>query len=56
VHFQIYDLNGRILSQGKLDQSSKKTAINISTLNAAMYLIRITNDSDILETLRFVKQ
>jgi len=41
---------------GKLDPASKKTAINISTLNAAMYLIRITNDSDILETLRFVKQ
>jgi hypothetical protein len=56
VHFQIYDLNGRVLSQGNLDQSSKKTAINISTLNAAMYLIRITNDSDIVETLRFIKQ
>ena len=56
VRFQIYDLNGRIIIQGGLEQASKKTAINISTLNAAMYLIRITNDSDILETLRFVKQ
>ena len=55
IRFEIYDLNGRIISTGKLDPASKQTQINISNFKAALYLIRITNDQDFLETKRFVK-
>jgi hypothetical protein len=55
IRFEIYDLNGRIINTGKLDPASKQTQINISNFKASLYLIRITNDQDFLETKRFVK-
>jgi hypothetical protein len=55
IRYEIYDLNGRIISTGKLDENSKQTHITIANFQAALYLIRLTNDKDFLETKRFVK-
>lgn len=55
VTFEIYDLNGRNILKGKIDQSDKKTEINISTLNSALYFIKIYNDNNILDIIPFMK-
>lgn len=55
IRYEIYDLNGRIINTGKLDENSKQTQITIANFQAALYLIRLTDDKDFFETKRFVK-
>jgi hypothetical protein len=52
---QIYDLNGRKVYEGIFDPLSKKTTVNISNFDAAVYLLKISNNLDVSETLKFIK-
>ena len=56
VYYQIYDIRGRIIKKEYLDQLDKNTLIDISTISAGLYFIKLTNDLDVNETLRFVKK
>jgi hypothetical protein len=52
---QIFDLNGRKIYDGAFDPLSKKTTLNIVNFEAALYLLKISNNNDISETLKFIK-
>jgi hypothetical protein len=52
---QIYDLNGRKVYEGIFDPLSKKTTVNISSFDASVYLLKISNNLDVSETLKFIK-
>ncbi|NOU46907.1 MAG: T9SS type A sorting domain-containing protein [Bacteroidales bacterium] len=52
-HYQIIDLNGRIMKSGFIN--STETTVDISALSAGVYLMRITNQHQQQEQLRFVK-
>jgi len=54
--YEIFDLNGRIITQGDLNTNTLQTPIDISSLRASMYLIRIKKAVSTVETLRFVKE
>ena len=52
---QIFDLNGRKIYDGAFDPLSKKTTLNIVNFESALYLLKISNNNDISETLKFIK-
>lgn len=52
--FHIFDIQGRSIATGPITPDNT-TSIDISTLNAALYYIRINRSGEILETLSFVK-
>jgi hypothetical protein len=54
--YEIFDLNGRIISQGDLNTNTLQTPIDISSLRSSMYLIRIKKAESTLEMLRFIKE
>ena len=52
--FHILDMQGRSIATGAITPENT-TTINISTLNAALYYIRIHRAGETLETLSFIK-
>jgi len=55
AEYQIIDQKGQILQQGHLDSTGTERAVNISALQASVYLVRITGSSMVPVNLRFVK-
>ncbi len=53
--YEIYDLNGRLINQGSVNQTENTTIIDISRLNAAMYFITVKSEIDVLEIIPFMK-
>jgi hypothetical protein len=53
--FQIIDMKGNILKTGMANITQAGTAIDISSLPPAVYLLRITNQQQYSTPLRFVK-
>jgi len=54
-YYQIINMDGRILSEGQLPFGSTETRINIGSLPASVYLIRISHSNETNHQLRFVK-
>ncbi len=55
-YYTIYDLNGRDLLSGKLNNDSLETQIQIQGLDAACYFIQISKKQEILEVIKFLKR
>ena len=53
--YEIVDLNGRIILNGKLNETAPQTLIDIRSLAASAYLLRIRDVKDIPQQFRFVK-
>jgi len=53
--FEIFDLSGRILSQGKFSSESLTTPINVSQFRSSMYFVRILRNEIPTDVIRFVK-
>ena len=53
--FQLFDLNGRIVFEGAIDQTKNTTVVDISRLQAAIYYIKINSNRITSKTLPFVK-
>jgi hypothetical protein len=52
--YRLYDLQGRLLKQEAAIQS--ETQLNITDLRAAIYLLQVYNDNEILKTFKIVKK
>jgi hypothetical protein len=52
--YRIIDLNGRIVREGKLNNNSQETIVDIHSLPPALYILRINNREN-LQNFRFVK-
>ncbi|MBK7212929.1 MAG: CotH kinase family protein [Bacteroidales bacterium] len=55
LSYQVIDLNGRIIKSGKLISSASIAQIDIQSLPASLYLLRITDNKGMSQTLRFMK-
>lgn len=56
LHIEILDLNGKtIITKNEL-QMNEEYIINTSSLVSGMYMLRISSNARILETVRFIKQ
>lgn len=55
AYYQVVDLNGRIMKDGALSVLEKETTIDLSSIPPAVYLLRIYNQKETLELMRFVK-
>ena len=55
LNYEILDLSGRILLEGNLNSASSETSLNIRSLPAAVYLLRVRNGNETTEQFRFVK-
>lgn len=53
--YEIIDLNGKTLLRGLLNSQTGETNIDVHTLPAGMYFLRIMNDHQVIKHLRFVK-
>lgn len=54
--YQIYDLNGRIITDGYVDNTVLETPIDLSGIRSSFYFLKIMKDQELLKTIRFVKQ
>lgn len=55
AHYQLMDMNGRILSEQPLNQAGKETVIQLHSLPAAVYMIRIMDSGNFIDQMRLVK-
>ena len=53
--YEVVDLNGRIILQGVLSETEKQTVIDIHSLAASAYLLRIRDSKNAPQQFRFVK-
>ena len=52
--YQLYDLNGKILQNGKI--TSDRTIIEISAFEPATYFLKVTQDNKEVKTFKIIKQ
>ncbi|WP_033958663.1 T9SS type A sorting domain-containing protein [Psychroserpens jangbogonensis] len=52
LNYQIYSIDGKLVKEAKLRSES----INVYDLNSGLYFIRFFNNSNQLQTLKFIKQ
>lgn len=55
LKFKIYSLLGQKVAEGEFKNQNKISNYNISTFSAGVYLVVITDDKDLKETLKFIK-
>lgn len=53
--YEIFDLNGRLIQSGSIDNTSLSTPINVTNLRATIYFLSIRNTESVIETIRFIK-
>jgi hypothetical protein len=53
--YEIYDLNGRKIAGGEINNNVVQTKVDVKWLRSSIYIVRIKQDEAILETIRFVK-
>ncbi|NVO20931.1 MAG: CotH kinase family protein [Bacteroidetes bacterium] len=53
--YQVIDLNGRIVQSGRIINSKPESAIDIHSLPASLYLLRIVDGAGTSAQLRFIK-
>jgi len=53
--YQIIDVNGRAIADGKLSNKSYEKEIRINSLPAGVYLLQISDSKEVIGQLRFVK-
>ena len=51
--YQLFDLQGRLLKQNKIDQN--ETQINLNDLNASLYILRVYANNKVLKTFKILK-
>lgn len=55
LHYQIIDLSGKIVLTGTFSAGSGTTEIPVGSLAPSVYLLRISNQKETIQQLRFVK-
>ena len=53
IHYQLYDINGKIISNGQINQN--ETEIEMVNLPSALYFLKITNNENVLKTFKIIK-
>lgn len=53
VYYQVYDLQGRMMTQNKIDQL--ETQINLSYLSSSTYLLRVFTENKIIKVFKIIK-
>lgn len=54
LKFQLFDIQGRIISNGKITQS--ETEIEMSSLAAAQYFLTVSDNSSNIKTFKIIKK
>jgi hypothetical protein len=55
LNFKIYSLLGQKVAEGNFENQERISNYDISTFSAGVYLLVITNDNNLKETLKFIK-
>jgi hypothetical protein len=53
--YEIFDLNGRVLRKGVVNSSGLETNISLDGVLSSFYFLKITNQDQIITTIRFIK-
>jgi hypothetical protein len=54
--YEVFDLNGRLIIDGAVDNLVLETPIDLSKIRSSLYFLKISKEAEVLETIRFVKQ
>lgn len=54
--YEMFDLNGRLLKNGGVNNLALETTIDLSGVRSSIYFLKIIRDGEMLTTIRFVKQ
>jgi hypothetical protein len=52
--YQLYDIQGRILKQNRINQN--ETQINLNNLTASIYLLKVYDNNKVLKTFKILKK
>ena len=55
LELQIIDLTGSIILKQFINNNSKQKVVNVSSLQQGMYLLRVIESGNIIQTLKFIK-
>ena len=55
VTFQLFNINGKILKSGKIN-NNQVTKINTTKLNSAIYILKINDNNKQIKTFKIIKQ
>jgi hypothetical protein len=55
LQYQIIDVNGRVVKEGRLAGGNNQSIIDIKAVPSSVYLLRIFNSNGLMEQIRFVK-
>ncbi len=53
--YRIFDLNGRIVASGKVENEVTTTTISLNKISASCYFINISKENEILDNILFIK-
>jgi len=51
--YQLYDIQGRLIKQNTINQS--ETQVNLTDLNASLYILQLYADNKVLKTFKIIK-
>jgi len=55
LNYQIINIEGQIVGEGKLAEGNKEAAIGIQSIPPSVYLLRLRNSKEVIKQLRFIK-
>lgn len=53
--YEIYDLSGRIISRGTVNNTALETPISIPEMRSAVYILRVNKNEEVLSTFKVLK-
>jgi len=53
--YELYDLSGRIIAQGSVNNTALETSISIPEMRSAVYILRIQKNEEVLSTFKVLK-
>jgi hypothetical protein len=53
--YEIYDLSGRIITRGTVNNAALETPVSIPEMRSAMYILRVNKNEEVLSTFKVLK-